>query len=84
MKQIELTADVALKQLLQEAEKEDVVLTRQGHAVALVSPIDDEELTWYVRERDPEFLASIARARAQVQQGQTVGHDDLKRQLGLE
>jgi PHD/YefM family antitoxin component YafN of YafNO toxin-antitoxin module len=84
MKQIELTADVALKHLLQEAEKEDIVLTRQGHAVALISPIDDEELTWYVRECAPEFLASIARARAQVQQGQTVGHDDLKRQLDLE
>jgi PHD/YefM family antitoxin component YafN of YafNO toxin-antitoxin module len=84
MKQIELTKDMGLEQIVQQAQQEDVVLTRQGHAVALVSEIDDEELYWYAREHDPEFLASIQRAREQVKQGQSVSHEELKRQLGIE
>jgi PHD/YefM family antitoxin component YafN of YafNO toxin-antitoxin module len=83
MKQIELTADLALEQVIQQAQQQDIVLTRQGHAVALISEIDDEDLYWRVREYDPEFLASLVRARAQVAQGQVVSHEDLKRQLGI-
>jgi len=52
--------------------------------VLAMNDFDEEEMYWYVRERDPEFLASIRRAREQVKQGQTVKHDDLKRQLGIE
>jgi PHD/YefM family antitoxin component YafN of YafNO toxin-antitoxin module len=83
MKQIELTADLALEQVVQQAQQQDIVLTRQGHAVALISEIDDEDLYWHVRERDPDFLASLVRARAQVAQGQVVSQEDLKRQLGI-
>lgn len=77
MKQIEVTNETPLEQVLEQAQQEDIVLTRQGHAVALVSEIDDAEL-------DPEFLASLQRAREQVKQGQTVSHHELKRQLGIE
>lgn len=84
MKQIELTPDVALEKLLQQAQQEDIILTRDGHAVALISEIDDEELYWYGREQDPAFLESLARARAQIQAGQVVSHEELKRQLGIE
>jgi hypothetical protein len=83
MKQIELTPDLVIDQILQQAQQEDIVLMRQGHAVALIREIDDEDLYWYDRERDPEFLASLGRARDQVRQGQTVSHEDLKRELGL-
>jgi len=41
-------------------------------------------LEWYPRERDPKFVASIAEARRQVQQGRTIGHDDLKKELGVD
>ncbi len=57
---------------------------KDGHAVALVTPFDDEDLEWFARERDPAFLASIAEARRQVEQGRTTTHADLKRQLGLD
>ncbi len=33
---------------------------------------------------DPDFIASIARAREQAAKGDTVTHEDLKRQLGIE
>jgi hypothetical protein len=49
-----------------------------------VPPFDDDDLQWFARERDPAFLASIAEARRQVEQGRTTGHADLKRQLGLD
>jgi hypothetical protein len=44
---------------------------------------DDDDLQWYARERDPAFLASLARARQQVREGKTIRHDDLKRELGI-
>jgi len=43
-----------------------------------------DDLAWYARERDPAFLESLARARRQVEQGKTVSHENLKRELGLD
>ncbi len=83
MKQIEVTPRLAIEEILRDAQKEDVVLTRKGHAVAILSEMDDEELAWYAQERNPEFLASIARARAQVKKGQVTDHKELKQQLGI-
>lgn len=70
--------------IVREAEREDVVLMREGHAVALVTPFDDDDLEWYVREHDAEFLQSIARARTQVAPHRTTKHEDQKRELGLD
>ena len=49
-----------------------------------MTPFDDDDLIWYARERDPAFLESLAKARRQVEQGQTASHEDLKRDLGLD
>ncbi len=84
MKQIEITSDFALKRILKDVESEDVVLTLKGHAVALLTDFSDEDLEWYVKERDPKFIASITKARKEVQQGKKIRHEDLKRQLGFE
>ncbi len=84
MKTIELAAKPDLEQVLQQAKSEDVVLLRDGRAVALVSEIDDDELYWYARERDPAFLESIAKGREQVNAGQVVRHSELKHELGLD
>jgi len=43
----------------------------------------EEKLAWYACERDPAFLESLAEARQQVEQGKTVSHENLKRDLGL-
>ena len=69
--------------IVRQAEQEDVILVRDGHAVALVTPFDDD-LEWYARERDPAFLASIARARQQVTKQCTMSHQDLKRELRID
>jgi PHD/YefM family antitoxin component YafN of YafNO toxin-antitoxin module len=84
MKKIDIASTVKVDELLRQIKDEDVVLMQAGHAVALLSDFDDEDLEWYGREQAPEFVDSIARARDQVAQGKTVKHEDLKRQLGIE
>ncbi len=83
MRTLNWTEHTSSAEIMQAAEGEDVVLIRDGHAVALVVPFDDDDLEWYAQERDPAFLASLARAREQVQQGKTRSHEDLKRELGI-
>jgi hypothetical protein len=70
--------------VLRQAGEEDVLVLRDGHPVVLMTPFDDDDLAWYAREHDPAFLDSLARARRQVERGDTVSHGELKKQLGLD
>ena len=72
MKTVVWTEDTAWEATVRQAEQEEVLVMRDGHVVALLMPFDDDDLEWYARERDPEFLASLARARRQVQEGRTI------------
>jgi len=81
MKTVLWTENIAWEATVRHAEQEDVLVMRDGHVVALLMPFDDDDLDWYARERDPEFLASLSRARRQVQEGRTITHADLKRSL---
>ena len=83
MRQIEMAPTLKWEDVLRQAKNEDVVLTRNGHAIALLSEFSDDDLYWYAREHDPSFIKSIARARKQVAQRKTTKHEDLKRQLGI-
>lgn len=83
MKPIEIQPGVKWEDLLQQAKTEDVVLLQNGHAVALLSDFDDDDLEWFAQERDPAFLSSLARAREQVAKGQVISHEDLKKQLSI-
>jgi antitoxin (DNA-binding transcriptional repressor) of toxin-antitoxin stability system len=82
MKTMNCTDQTSCNDVVQTAGGEDVVLMRDGRAIALVIPFDNDDLDWYARERDPAFLQSIARARQQVRAGQTTGHEQLLRELG--
>ena len=84
MKTVTWTENTSCADIVRQAEYEEVILMRDGHAVALVIPFDDDDLEWYAREHDPAFLASIARAREQVADQRTTSHQDLVRELGLE
>ena len=55
-----------------------------GHPVALVSALDDEELYWLKRERSPEFIESIKRAREQVANGETYSHEEVLKMLNMD
>ena len=84
MKTIAWTNQTAWEELMRQAEHEEVLVMRDGHAVALVMPFDDDDLEWYARERDPSFLASLADARQQVAQGKTLSHGELRKALGID
>ena len=84
MKAVVWTHDTSWDDVLLHAGEEDVIVLRDGRPVVLMTPFDDDDLAWYARERDPAFLVSLARARQQVEQGRTVSHEDLKRDLDLD
>ena len=84
MKQVEITPGLDLDNVLRQIREGNVVLTRQGHAVALLSEFDDDDLYWYAREHDPSFVASLKKAREQAAKGDTISLEELKKQLGIE
>jgi hypothetical protein len=84
VKTVSYSDETSWAEIMRVAEEDDVVVMRDGHAVALITPFDDDDLHWYLRERDPTFLASIARARQQVADHKITSHQDLKRELGID
>ena len=84
MKTVNWTADSSWDEVLQQAGQEDIVVMRDGLPVVLMTPFDEDDLAWYVRERDPAFLESLAEARRQVEARDTMSHDELKKELGLD
>ena len=69
---------------IEAGEQEEVVVLRDGKPVAVVTPFAEDDLYWYDVEHVPAFIASIARARAQAAAGQTITHEQLLRELGLD
>ena len=84
MKTVSWTANSSWDEVLRLVGEEEVLVLRDGHPVVLMTPFDDDDLAWYARERDPAFLASLAKARRQVEEGESVSHEDLKKELGLD
>ena len=84
MKTVTWTDNASWDEVLRQAGEEDVLVLRDGHPIVLMTPFDDDDLTWYAREHDPAFLASLAQARCQVERGETISHGDLKKELGLD
>jgi len=83
MKMLNWTDPTSAEELLRRAEEEEIVVLHCGHPVALLTPLDDDELEWYLREREPAFVESIAAARASIAAGEGTSQEDLKRELGL-
>ena len=83
MKTMTWNAETRCDEVVHEARSEDVVLIQNGRAVAVVMPIEDDDLDWLEIERSPEFIARIARAREQVRRGDCITHEQLLEELGL-
>jgi antitoxin YefM len=84
MKTVTIKENATADELLKQGTEEEVLVLRNGHPVALLTPFDDDDLEWYIRERDPAFIESIARARKQIAEGDTVSLEELKREFGIE
>ncbi len=62
---------------LKASEELPDVVTRNWKAVAvLISVTDDEELEWLLLAHSRRFQALIASARAQIDDGQGIPHDE--------
>jgi antitoxin (DNA-binding transcriptional repressor) of toxin-antitoxin stability system len=81
MKTVTLKDNSSADDLLKQGADEEVVVLRDGHAIALLVPFDDDELEWYIRERNPAFIESIARARKQISEGNAIDLEDLKKEF---
>src|SRR5437763_1144724 len=77
MKTVTINDRSSLNELLRKNGEDEIVVLRDGHAVALVVPFDDDDMEWYARERDPAFVESIRRAREQVKRGETVSDAEI-------
>jgi antitoxin YefM len=64
--------------------REHVVVTRHGRPAAALIPIDEYEALEETAEilSDPDALAAIETGLAQLERGETVTLDDLRRELG--
>lgn len=84
MKTIDLKERPELEEAVRELENGSAVLLRDGHAVAMVSPVDDDDLEWLALETSPEFIESIAHARQQAREGKVISHEQLMKELGID
>ncbi len=84
MKTIDLRERPELEPVVRELSNDSTVLVRDGHAVAMVSPLDDDDLDWLALETSPAFIESIACARQQAREGKVISHEQLMKELGLE
>jgi prevent-host-death family protein len=68
-----------LSRLLCAAQKQQIVITRQGKpAGVLIGFADDEEWTDYQLENDPRFLRGTAAARKSIKAGKGVRLEDVQ------
>lgn len=58
---------------------EVLVLTERNRPVAAVAPLKGVDLESLALSSDPEFLELIARSRAEIQRGQTLTLDEMKK-----
>ena len=83
MKTIELSEHPELEPMLEEVQSERAVLTRNGKAVALLSPLDADDAEWLALESDPAFGESLRRADDDISRGRFFTHEQVKKELGL-
>ena len=60
---------------------EDLVLTKNGHAMVHVEPFTDEDLDDWRFEHDSAVLSRAEAAREQLRNGQGVTHAEVRRRL---
>ena len=68
-----------LSRYLREVEEEEIVITRHGKPTGvLIGFASEDEWFEYRLEKDPRFLARIARARRSIASGKRIALDDLE------
>ncbi len=65
--------------------REHIIVTRRGRPAAVLVPVDEYEALEETAEilSDPETLAAIDEARQEVERGETVSLDELRREFDV-
>ena len=70
---------------LQIAEKESVIITRDGQPVGILIGFEDTEDWWEeLMLRDPRFQVEIAQARQSLKEGKGISIEEMKAKYGVE
>ncbi|MBM4122315.1 MAG: type II toxin-antitoxin system Phd/YefM family antitoxin [Nitrospira sp.] len=72
-----------LSAYLKLSKREDIVVTKNGRAAAVLHGVTDEDLEDYLFESDPRFIARIESLRRQYQREGGTKIEDVRRELGL-
>ena len=62
MKTLQVAKELSSEDLVRVVQDSEIVLMSNGHPVAFITPLHDDELYWLKRERSPEFAAAMSTA----------------------
>jgi len=72
-----------LSAYLELSKREDIVVTKNGRAAAVLHGVTDEDLEDYLFESDPRFIARIESLRQDYQRKGGTPIDDVRKEFGL-
>lgn len=72
-----------LSAYLELSKREDIVVTKNGRAAAVLHGVTDEDLEDYLFESDPRFIARIESLRSQYRREGGTKIEDVRKELGL-
>lgn len=72
-----------LSEYLELAKREDVIVTKNGRAAAVLHGVTDEDLEDYLFETDPRFIARIKSLRRQYREEGGTSLEGVRKELGL-
>ena len=72
-----------LSAYLELSKREDIVVTKNGRAAAVLHGVTDEDLEDYLFESDPRFIARIEALRRNYQREGGTSIDDVRKELRL-
>jgi len=70
-----------LSAYLELSKHEDIVVTKNGRAAAVLHGVTDEDLEDYLFESDPRFIARIESLRRQYQREGGTAIDEVRKEL---
>jgi prevent-host-death family protein len=72
-----------LSAYLELSKREDIVVTKNGRAAAVLHGVTDEDLEDYLFESDPRFIARIELLRRNYQREGGTSLDNVRKELRL-
>ena len=72
-----------LSTYLELSKREDIIVTKNGRAAAVLHGVTDEDLEDYLFESDPRFIARIESLRRQYHREGGTPIDEVRKELGL-